>query len=353
MKKNIISLHGSYFGNNYGDILLVSIFADWIKSINTDCILNFPLANKNKTKELPAGKTGIYNLIKSKCLIYCGGGYFGEQPKNKKKWALRNFFRHGVIGIIAIILNIPYAIIGVEFGPISEKWFRFICITIAKHAKLIVVRNAESRQFLESFGVKNVHQTADAVLALSEQITVCKKRNNEEILLHIPGITAHKTQILEICIQLQKILAIEKKYSVAFIHDDYENIYNTDLYDSIIREFKEKKIPFKIYEYRGYKELIEIINTHSYIITTKLHVGITAASLNIRPLSFWLHPKTMRLHKQIDNSHYCNSLDDTSTFYETINNYLNQNTSYNLPQFVRNAAIENKIYLDSFLKSIV
>lgn len=51
--KKIISLHGSYFGNNYGDILLINLFAKWIKQCCEDCSINLPKANKKVTHELP------------------------------------------------------------------------------------------------------------------------------------------------------------------------------------------------------------------------------------------------------------------------------------------------------------
>ena len=45
MKRPIISLHGTYFGNNYGDILLIAIFAKWIKDAVPNAIINLPLAD--------------------------------------------------------------------------------------------------------------------------------------------------------------------------------------------------------------------------------------------------------------------------------------------------------------------
>ena len=76
--KKIISLHGSYFYNNYGDTLLVNLFASWIKEALPDSEINLPIANRRKIWEMPGEKSGIINLCKSHALVFCGGGYFGE-----------------------------------------------------------------------------------------------------------------------------------------------------------------------------------------------------------------------------------------------------------------------------------
>lgn len=354
MKKKIISLHGSYFGNNYGDILLVNMFAQWIKEIYPESTINLPFANRSKTLDLPEGTKGIRNLIRSRCLVFCGGGYFGEQPRNKKRWARRNFVRHGIIGILAILFRIPYAIIGVEFGPISVGWFRRICLIIARNAKCLVVRNAESKEYLERFGIKNVKLSADAVLSLSEEVPVDESRQSSEILLHIPGIRSNKSQIEELVSQLANyIISNGRKFSIGLINDGFSDIYNSNDYKPVLDILKSYGILYKIYPYKGFKCLIRTINASSFVITTKLHVGITAAALNVRPLSIWLHPKTNRLHSQIDNSDYCISIQDTNSFRGAFDSYFHQESEYFLPYIIKQQAMKNKYILHAFLKSFV
>lgn len=351
MKNKIISLHGSYFGNNYGDILLVAIFAKWIKDICPNNIINLPLADKKKTKDLPEGTTGLLNLIKSEALVFCGGGYFGEQPVNRSKWARRNFWRHGIVGLLAIMFHIPFAIIGVEFGPISTVWFRKVCIFIARHAKVLVVRNIESKQFLESYGVENVKLSADAVLSLSDIVRQNGIKNTKEILLHIPGVNQNKDAFVELCKNITDYLSTtEKGYTIGLINDTFADIYHSDSYHEILEVLNNAAIPYKIYNYEGYRQLITQISAASFVVTSKLHVGITAAALNIRPLSFWLHPKSQRLHAQINNSLFCSSISNIHDFPDLIQRYFNQEDEYMLPSNVKGMALANKEMLSDFLK---
>ena len=352
MKKKIVSLHGSYFGNNYGDTLLVNIFAQWIKDVLPDYTINLPLANKNITKDLPDGTVGMWNLVRSKCLVFCGGGYFGEQPMNKSRWAWRNFVRHGIIGLLAIFFRIPYAIIGVEFGPISSKWFRKICLMIARHSHVIVVRNIESKRFLESNGVKNVIQSVDAVLSLSEKVKPVDTNSND-ILVHIPGNSNASQYFIKLIECLVRVLYDNKMSSrLLFINDSYDEIYYSNQYKDVFDFLERENIPYSILTYTGYRPLIKLINNERYIITTKLHVGITAAALNKRPLSIWQHPKTKRLHEQIGNAAYCCPLKEIAMYQDVIKDYLTEKSQYVLSNTIKEQALLNKEALFDFIHTV-
>ena len=120
----IISVHGNYFEVNYGDILLIRLYSKWISEAYGDKVLiNYPLADQKTIKNFTTnrGLTGLINLCRSKALIYVGGGHFGEPPNNVTHWSKRNFKRHIVVGLIAILFRIPIAIIGLEYGPLTNR----------------------------------------------------------------------------------------------------------------------------------------------------------------------------------------------------------------------------------------
>ena len=177
----IISVHGNYFEVNYGDILLIRLYSKWISEAYGDKVLiNYPLADQKTIKNFTTnrGLTGLINLCRSKALIYVGGGHFGEPPNNVTHWSKRNFKRHIVVGLIAILFRIPIAIIGLEYGPLTNKIYRFCVLLITKYAKLVVVRNDESKSFLQENGFKKAIVCPDAVLALSEYIKPAKNANS-------------------------------------------------------------------------------------------------------------------------------------------------------------------------------
>lgn len=356
-RKHIISLHGSYYANNYGDILLINIFYHWVKDQYPSFIVNLPFVDKNRIKEMPEpSTTGLINLLKSECLIFVGGGYFGEQPKRKGLWSIRNFIRHGIVGLVAIVFKIPIAIIGVEVGPLSKKWFRRVVLKIVKSAKVVIVRNEESVDFLSKYGINNAQLTADAVLTLNREVTDAVNGSNNYVVMHIPGYSNYKKQIEalvhDVC---EGILHSESDIdSIIFIEDSpgqYSNAYS-DIFD-IVSRFR---IPYTVKQYIGTKEVIDTIKNSTAVFTTKLHVGITAAAYNRKVFSTYSHPKTKRLHYQIGNSQNCVALSDLlneRTFIkEKIFAFLNQE-SFSLPHSVLTSANKNRDVLESFIKDSV
>lgn len=351
MKQTTISLHGSYFGNNYGDILLVNIFSDWIRAYyGGNVTINLPLADKGKTKDLPESTASIMSLTKSQALIYCGGGYFGQQPKSKNKWAIRNFLRHAIIGLLAILFRVPIAIIGVEFGPISAGWFRKIVVFIAKKSKIVVVRNEESKAFLSRYGVKDVYLSNDAVLTLSDNVSPIEPNNESPIiLLHLPSIKQHIKQashLLEFIVESSKSQLGD--FRLHFIHDDFNRIYDNEEYKGIFSMLDSASIQYTVIPYEGIGRLINTINQSDYIFTTKLHVGITGAALNKRVYALYQHPKVSRFHQQISNR-YCEPLEGVgASTQELIKAFFAQNR-FVLPAEAKAKAERNKIYLFDFL----
>lgn len=329
----IVSLHGSYFCNNYGDLLLINLFYKWIKEADPNVIVNLPMAYDKTIKELPEGTLrGIKNLCKSRCLVYCGGGYFGEQPRHKLYWSCRNFYRHLIIGIIAIIKRIPIAIIGVEFGPLSISWFRKSVIWLAKRSKVIVVRNQESLDFLSKFGVNNVVLGVDGVLSLKPEVQQERSYQQPNILLHLPNIQFAEEKYIGFTQEIIRRMLELGWTKVSFIEDS-DAQYETG-YDKYFSLFSDAGINYDIIPYISVEKLIDTIRHADYVVTTKLHIGITAASLNVPVLSFYNHPKVIRLHKQIGNEKNCISVNASSNdFSMMVNRFFP--SQFELPESIR------------------
>ena len=347
----IISVHGSYFGVNYGDILLIRLYSKWIsETYEGKVLINYPLADQKIINNFTTnrGLTGLINLCRSKALIFVGGGHFGEPPNNVNHWAKRNFKRHIVVGLMAILFRIPIAIIGLEYGPLTNKIYRFFVLLITKHAKLVVVRNEESRFFLLENGFDKAIVCPDAVLALSEDIKPAKNIDNVPILLlHIHRIY----QNLDVLDVLFEEICRLKNYKTIIVSDNRANKYRHPQYDIVFERFKKKGIDYEIIAYPGVDELIDLINKSTFVITTKLHVGITAAALNKRVLSIYEHPKTKRFHRQIGNI-YCIPLSEGGKNDQELFRSFFESSTFSLSDELKQSALKNRKYLVSFLTSI-
>jgi polysaccharide pyruvyl transferase WcaK-like protein len=354
-KKNIVSLHGSYFVNNYGDVLLINIFHDWIKESFPTVQVNLPLVNKKKILELPEPtSTGLINLLRSDCLVYSGGGYFGEQPKNKGRWSVRNFFRHAIIGILAIIFRIPIAIIGVEVGPLSKSWFRCVVLKIVRRSKIVVVRNQESDVFLRKYGINNAMITADAVLALNQQYTKdhLEPQTSNYIVLHLPGYKHSKEALDYFVTSLCNVMrTIDIALTLTFV-EDTPNQYGPH-YKTLFSIIEQNGFEYKVVRYSGIHEVLNTIKSSRAVITTKLHVGITAAAYNRKVFSIYAHPKTLRFHSQIGNQAYCLSLNQLNESFNITPRIMEffESRSPVLSESVLSSAIRNRIVLESFIQS--
>ena len=346
----VISVHGSYFGINYGDILLIRLYSKWISEAYGDKVLiNYPLADQKIIKNFSTnrGLTGLINLCRSKALIYVGGGHFGEPPNNVSQWTKRNFKRHIVVGLIAILFHIPIAVMGLEYGPLTNKIYRFCVLFITKQAKLVVVRNEESKSFLQENGFDKAIVCPDAVLALSEYIKPAKNMNSFPfVLLHLYGIYKN-IDVLDVL--LEQICRL-KNCNTILISDNLRSYYSSPRYDIVLEKFNKKGINYKIIAYSGVDDLIDIINKSTFVVTTKLHVGITAAALNKRVFSIYEHPKTKRFHRQIGNI-YCIPLSGGEDNNQELFRSFFESSTFSLSNELKQSALKNRMYLVSFLNN--
>lgn len=350
----IISVQGSYFGVNYGDILLIRLYSKWISEAYGDKVLiNYPLADQktiktNNYSNNRRGLTGLINLCRSKALIYVGGGYFSEPPTDVTRWSIKHIKEYVVVGLMAILFRIPIAIIGLEYGPLTNRLYRFCVLLITRLAKVVVVRNEESKSFLQENGFDKAIVCPDAALALSEDIKPTQNMNNAPfILLHIKYIYLN-LDLLDVL--LEEICRL-KNYKTILVSDNRGSYYSHPQYDIVLERFNKKEINYEIIAYPGVENLIDLINKSTFVITTKLHVGITAAALNKRVFSIYKHPKTKRFHRQIGNI-YCIPLSGDGKNYQELFGFFFESSTFSLSDELKQRALQNRRYLVSFLKSI-
>lgn len=349
MMKKIVSLHGSYFMNNFGDILLMKMFTQWIREYSPDVTVNYPLLKKNRIIDAPDGTTsGLRNLLRSDALVFFGGGYFGENPAHKHWWSFRNFYRHATVALLAIVFHIPYAVFGVEFGPLSVAWFRKVVVFIAKHADCILVRNTESLHFLKEHGIKNARLSCDAVLSLSDFVKPKMDSGHpDEILLHI---NRHNSQAIALINAIIAVLKEKNINHVGVLEDEPEQLSHH--IGTIAELFEKANIRIDKYDYEGTHKVVEMINHSDMVFTTKLHVGITGIALNKKVFAAYIHPKTFRFHKQVNNQENCVSLHEVDdTIVLKIRDFFKQDR-YTLPEQILETARDNKTALYAFLNAI-
>jgi len=348
---------------------LITLFLKWIKDFSSEINVVLPLASNQNCIAIGAAINGVPRFVVSKCLIYAGGGYFGEPSTQILKWSIRNWFRHLLLGVFSKCLGKPYAIIGVGAGPITNRLLRNSSVKLFNGAQIVAVRDEESCDYLVKYGVAKdkIILAADAALAMdSDDIPGAFKQKAKSMLAPLDnkikvGIHfTHDNSNQEQQSQLQNELIefAKKTPNLGFVvFTDFLN--PTDILSS------DEKIAKKIVETLGTQALfipyadnwtmLGVISELRITVTTKLHVGIVSVALGKEVLSFPHHQKTPRFYKQIGMQNRCTPISEYTPglLGELLNGALDNEKTFELPIDIRNAALNNKRLVHNFLREFV
>jgi polysaccharide pyruvyl transferase WcaK-like protein len=377
----MLAIHGGYFDNNFGDLLLIKIFENWAKSVS-DLPVVYPHVPEKEQgrygKLFPNSYYGIKQNKAWKALIYAGGGHFGEPDRSSQKGYkgyrvanIRFFMRHVLPAELCIRNRIPYAIAGVGAGPLSNLFVRQEVRRMFSHAEIVSVRDVESEKFVrETLGIDRVKMIPDVALTLSkDDIPAQAMETATQVLgdyINQPLLGIHHAryiladtapaEILRASI-LPALAATPDVVPVVFADDGNSKFSEPcDRLAEMIRNATGKPclaIPFK-----GLWETIALISKLSAVVTTKLHVGIVAYSMNVYPESFAVHPKVLRFYRQVGRESQSILLRDidpvvASRKMERVVYAAQQRESVQDEHWytIRDQAFENEYLVTKFLKS--
>jgi polysaccharide pyruvyl transferase WcaK-like protein len=326
--KNIpsIALHGNYFDNNFGDLLLFKIFERWVRSASS-CQIIYPMVPEiERTRFGTHFSDAIWGVKSFKAwdaLVYCGGGHFGDSasgsrflPGNFDK----RFIRQNVLPAeLSMWKRKPYAIVGMEVGPIPNIFIRREAKRIFRHARAISVRNVESRDYIEErLGIKQ-----EVICAPDPAVMVSKEdipQKAEEKIDRLLGQHANKIllgihhprdflydfpagqSLREGLISVLKSSNDVTPVLFTDIGDDKHSVHCQKLAHIIkaICRMDSVSIPFL-----GIWETVALISRLSALLTTKLHVGVVAYAMGVYCESFANHPKTKRFYALTGRNDQC------------------------------------------------
>lgn len=317
MKK--IYVHGSYFGNNYGDVLLVDLFSKHIKELGYTPI--FPFAS-DFYKASTSTEVGVLNNNDDVIAgVFCGGGYFGEPSKNKLLWSLRNNYRHKRAYDLFKKNKIKYGIFGAGFGPITFNPFKSTASDIVRNASKVIFRDNESCLFAKEYaGDIDLSSAADVVISLdskmipvessllAEAFLTKQSKTKKFIAIHITDKYKNKNNFKFIKEALSKLSKeLMNDFHFIFISDGKSSTQRklrqeVDI-DDMIGSFP--KGCFTKYNYTSHWDLTAVLQKMDVVITSKLHVGIVSTALGVNVISIPYHSKTIRFYDQMNSSDRC------------------------------------------------
>ena len=314
-----VLLNGATHGTNFGDFLFAKAFQDYVGTIvgkeNVFWYNSRYTMSKFYADRL---NNNIKPLKQMDALVYISGGYFCGNDKCIKDYIIR-YLTYFHLGMQCIFRNIPYAIIGLEVSEPKSKLMKLIQKIILKKADVVVVRNKESLEFLEKYGVKDGICTADTVFALkadlyedylpNDEIINCDKK---KIFMHVDS-SAEINNLLadKVFPVVNSFLDKHPEYAVVIGMDQYVDNQHEILHD-LSHKINAETVILNIYD--NPLELVNVIKECDVVVTHKLHVGIVGAKLSKSVISFSGHTeKIKRLYEQLNVAERSIALDELTT----------------------------------------
>ena len=349
--KDKVVVHGSYFGDNFGDRLFIEMFIDWLADIEeidkNDIVL--PFANNRIRESVKCSKIkGIKAILRGKCFVYTGGGYFGEFQKSLV-WNARLIIRHLLMALFSIITFKPLIIIGVGAGPLSNPISRRLVTFVCNHAKKVIVRDRESFDYMRKYGVKDerLKLSVDSVLGLD--ISKTNETESESIKIGVHVFYPYENKdIINVIKDIKAFADSVQNYEIVYFMDLYKEGF-TDFSESVIDEVMDSRYVTKV-KYENPEQLIELIGSFDVLFTIKLHVGIVALTQGVKTYSIAVHHKTKRLYNQLNLSDYTTELKNyqQGKILEMTRNW--KEVSQTIPVEIQNMADENRRELKKFIR---
>ncbi len=356
--RSLVSLHGSYFVRNFGDVLLMAICRRWIDRAAARSVTVLPFALPEIRREAEArSEGGISTLLRSQALVYGGGGYFGEPPGPIGKWSRRLVARHVAVGLGFSLMRRPYMICGVGVGPLADKSARRAVIRLFEGATKVTVRDEESAEYLRSYGLKrDVIVTADLALSLGtqdipEDFSVQAENEfpigHQYLGLHLSGARGSASRGREFT-RIAVEMANANGYRIVSIIDNPSSIDQRRMLQ-YVRELSDGRAAPLVYDHPW--RFLASLNRLDVVVTSKLHVGLVSAALGKSVLSVPSHPKTTRLFRQLGREDRClagrvvSNFSFTGALHETF-----RDPGIVIPSLVRAQALENGDRISSFVE---
>lgn len=352
-----IYIHGSFGSNNYGDYLLYKIAIDSIKNyyINTDEDVKIITENASELYQklssiniLPVNKA----IKKCDAIVFVGGGYLGEPGKNISAWNRHFLKAHAAPLFFSRFLKKKTAIIGVGSGPISNVLIKKIVSFSINNASTISVRDVESKDFFCSLNPNlNISVHPDWVMSSAFDRFVEDNSTIEEnrMFVHVTGNTMD--QINDIC---DALIAIRKEHPDICFTFGTDNT-KTKQYD--VARYLSSKVGNnndRLSLFSDPYNLIKELSKCGYILTDKLHVGITGIRMGKKVLALPIHPKIYRFYNQIGyNTEYVIGMGSLTSelLFSRLNSLIENNDIFDIKSIISDAD-NNITILNEFLSTV-
>jgi polysaccharide pyruvyl transferase WcaK-like protein len=307
-----VLLHGSYYGLNFGDTLLMILFRRWINEAGSDVCL--PLASRTNHQFIGSQSLGLLSAAGCSAAVFGGGGYFSSPKDAALKWTARAYVRHMGLAHMLRACRAKYSIFGVGVGPINSRIMRSDVVDFFNKAQTAAVRDEESLAHLHSWGLsRDVEIVPDAAIdcTLADINSTVSDESlgsdyhsylSNSIAIHVTA----KPNAFEIMMARQVISWWERNsnHNIIIINDSVSSHQNSWIGELNIKKAYTSR--FRTFIYNGeVGKLISVLRLCKLVVSSKLHVSIIRSRYNLPIISIPHHPKTERFFSQANLAEWC------------------------------------------------
>ncbi|RRH68303.1 polysaccharide pyruvyl transferase family protein [Falsigemmobacter faecalis] len=286
-----IALHASYFSDNFGDVLLWEIARDMIFNSSSEV----SVTDVNMPNNLRDTYTADSKELKGvDTVIFGGGGYFCPPSGSPLKWRMRNYIRHRAALDLANRVK-SCVFLGVGFGDLQGTLLGSKIKSIpSDKVKLCALRDEESVKYYNSLTGKSSGVICDD-LVLGWLTTQGGRYSPDGYFgIHTDFKNMSDQRVSNIISYAKEI---KNSYGRIRIIVDCPSKSGKLSAQKVSNELGGK---VDILTFNGNtKDFLNGISECSAIFTTKLHVGICAASMSIPVVSYPTHTKTPRFYRSV------------------------------------------------------
>lgn len=309
MSERIVTLHGAFYGRNFGDLLLLQLQLFWLAELGISEV-RVPTWEEG-TEQLIEVPEGLHISVgRSSEIVFGGGGYLGSPGSFDHKWLTKWVVRHGRIVLAAAFTRTKLYFIGTGVGPLPPFPFNLFLKRALRRAEVVMPRDRESGIYIESLlGAREKEKIdvgTDLVVALAgQEVKKTRSDKGKKILgLHL----APPLSMVEQYGRFVRALGAELRR-----HDfhlrvlvDQNNTPNAGQQRRMgITVAEASNLAYEVKEFENVNEFVGAIAECDRVITSKLHVGIVARCFEVGVFSVANHLKTIRFYRQIGELERC------------------------------------------------
>lgn len=325
MHKKVV-IHGCYNNANFGDILIVDLLRRHLrKSLGISAVCPWLLGVKDG-KRYSEGK-GWLDVVSAGAGIFGGGGYFQNNDN-----MLRRYLYPAKVWQAR---HVPYIVVGAGAGPILTGICAERARIICELADWVYVRDNESRELILKAGVtpEKVEATADLVVHLNADDIPFEAGSAADALLG-PSDAARKRLALHFpdypgarCLTNSypfygrsanlRMVEIVKTIAQAIKgHDEEVEIFWLEFGGGrstaqALRVICQEHLPqSRFVPFLDHWTAAAVLARMDGVMTSMLHVGITAWALGTPCAAYASHQKTPRFYRQVGRNQFCASREE-------------------------------------------